>query len=45
VSAPASDTGDGAGSGPTPEVDPDLVAWQEYLRSMEADERRQAGAD
>ena len=28
-----------------PEVDPDLVAWQEYVRGMEAEERRQAGAD
>ncbi len=27
------------------DADPDLVAWQAYLASMEAEERRQAGAD
>lgn len=34
--------GDTAG---TAAVDPDLAAWQSYLRTMEADERRQARED
>ncbi len=33
------------GSAPRAGADPDLAAWQEYLVAMEADERRQAGAD
>jgi hypothetical protein len=43
--APAPHDGAGPDVAATPEVDPDLVAWQEYLRSMEAEERRQAEAD
>ncbi len=36
----------GAGSAPAPTVDdPELAAWQAYLRTMEADERRQARED
>jgi hypothetical protein len=43
--ATAQDTHPDAGSGAPAGADPDLVAWQAYLASMEAEERRQAGAD
>jgi hypothetical protein len=39
---PPDDAGDTAGDAA---VDPDLAAWQAYLRTMEADERRQARED